>query len=184
MGHTQLAIVEPSNRFADLPFNLTFDTVNVKTKKSTINLAVNRGDGATAGRCSWRGRKGGGAIRMVVAGGDVTVCGSTRRETMTRAKAIRMTSCWCPRNRSVRMKGIKRGGGGRDNATTIKMTAKGAMMGQWYLTTLPKTHNNWWQCNAPVRHCTATFQKSRESYKMLFSLLISLAMLVRTSSFH
>ena len=41
MGHTQLAVVDPSNRFADMPFNLTFDTVYVKTdnKKTTINLA-------------------------------------------------------------------------------------------------------------------------------------------------
>ena len=41
MGHTLLAVVDPSNRFADMPFNLTFDTVDVKTdnNKTTINLA-------------------------------------------------------------------------------------------------------------------------------------------------
>jgi len=54
----------------------------------------------------------------------------------------------------------------------MKMTAKGTMMGQWYtVDNATKKHNNWWQCNAPVRHCTATFQKTRESYKTLFSLL-------------
>ena len=66
MVHTQLAIVEPSNHFADLPFNLTFNTVNIKTKKSTINLAVNRDDGTTAGKMlterekrRWRDQGGG-----------------------------------------------------------------------------------------------------------------------------
>ena len=41
MAHMRLAIVDPSNRFADMPFNLTFDTVDVKTdnNKTTINLA-------------------------------------------------------------------------------------------------------------------------------------------------
>ena len=68
MAHTRLAIVDPSNHFADLPFNLTFITVNIniKTKKSTINLAVNRDDGATAGKIlterekrRWRDQGGG-----------------------------------------------------------------------------------------------------------------------------
>ncbi len=41
MGHTRLAVVDPFNRFADMPLKLTFDTVDVKTdnKKATINLA-------------------------------------------------------------------------------------------------------------------------------------------------
>ena len=67
MAHMRLAIVAPSNRFVDLPFNLTFDTVNVvKTKKSTINLAVSRDNGATAGKMlterekrRWRDQGGG-----------------------------------------------------------------------------------------------------------------------------
>ena len=104
MGHTQLAIVEPSNRFTDLPFNLTFHTVNVKTEKSTMNLAVKKDDGASAEKMLMEREK------RRVAVGDVTVCGSTRRETMTRAKAIRMTSCRCPRNIGIRMKGIRRRG--------------------------------------------------------------------------
>ena len=110
MAHTRLAIVDPSNRFADLPFNLPFDTVNVKIEKSTINLAVNKDDGATAEKMimerekrRWRDQGGGRGRRD-------GVCGSTRRETMTRAEAIRMMSCRCPRNIGVRMKGIRRQG--------------------------------------------------------------------------
>jgi asparagine synthase (glutamine-hydrolysing) len=40
MGHTRLAIVDPSNRFADMPFNLTFREENCQLDK-TIHLAAN-----------------------------------------------------------------------------------------------------------------------------------------------
>ena len=38
MGHTRLAIVDPSNRFADMPFNLTFKT---QGGEKIIHLAAN-----------------------------------------------------------------------------------------------------------------------------------------------
>jgi len=38
MGHTRLAIVDPSNRFADMPFNLTFE---VEGGKKIVHLAAN-----------------------------------------------------------------------------------------------------------------------------------------------
>mmetsp|Transcript_59754 Transcript_59754/g.146665 ORF Transcript_59754/g.146665 Transcript_59754/m.146665 type:complete len:1189 (-) Transcript_59754:1054-4620(-) len=41
MGHTRLAIVDPSNRFADMPFNLTFDKAGVDGKKKIVHLAAN-----------------------------------------------------------------------------------------------------------------------------------------------
>ena len=41
MGHTRLAIVDPSNRFADMPFHLTFDTATSNGKKKKIHLAAN-----------------------------------------------------------------------------------------------------------------------------------------------
>eukprot|EP00578_Thalassiosira_sp_NH16_P009105 CAMPEP_0181114062 /NCGR_PEP_ID=MMETSP1071-20121207/20676_1 /TAXON_ID=35127 /ORGANISM="Thalassiosira sp., Strain NH16" /LENGTH=668 /DNA_ID=CAMNT_0023198133 /DNA_START=37 /DNA_END=2039 /DNA_ORIENTATION=+ len=43
MGHTRLAIVDPSNRFADMPFNLTFDNTGGDANKTstTIHLAAN-----------------------------------------------------------------------------------------------------------------------------------------------
>ena len=41
MGHTRLAIVDPSNRFADMPFHLTFDHSTSNGRKKTIHLAAN-----------------------------------------------------------------------------------------------------------------------------------------------
>jgi asparagine synthase (glutamine-hydrolysing) len=44
MGHTRLAIVDPSNRFADMPFNLTFrenNNENGRRLDKTIHLAAN-----------------------------------------------------------------------------------------------------------------------------------------------
>jgi asparagine synthase (glutamine-hydrolysing) len=42
MGHTRLAIVDPSNRFADMPFHLTFDsTATLSGTKKVIHLAAN-----------------------------------------------------------------------------------------------------------------------------------------------
>lgn len=38
MGHTRLAIVDPSNRFADMPFNLTFKT---EEGEKIVHLAAN-----------------------------------------------------------------------------------------------------------------------------------------------
>ena len=48
MAYTRLAIIDPFNCFADMLFSLTFDTVNVKTDKTTINLAVNGDDDGAA----------------------------------------------------------------------------------------------------------------------------------------
>lgn len=38
MGHTRLAIVDPSNRFADIPFDLTFDTTTDGNDKKRVHL--------------------------------------------------------------------------------------------------------------------------------------------------
>ena len=109
MVHTQLAIVEPSNRFAVLPFNLTFDIVNVKTKQSTINLAVNKDDDATAEKMfmemekrRWRHQGGGRGRRDGM--------WFNKEGNDEKAKAIRITIYRCPRNIGVRMKGIRRWG--------------------------------------------------------------------------
>lgn len=41
MGHTRLAIVDPSNRFADMPFNLKFKTGPADGSDKVIHLAAN-----------------------------------------------------------------------------------------------------------------------------------------------
>lgn len=41
MGHTRLAIVDPSNRFADMPFNLTFANPGKDNGKKIVHLAAN-----------------------------------------------------------------------------------------------------------------------------------------------